>query len=166
MSSLPSYVAAAKPVPAANRAAWYKNVAPTYAGIMLWFVFWQDAVKGGGEPGGVLSQGVGLALGGLVLAALVCHVLFYLIPGVLGNEGSAAEDSFTTGLLEHPHYTRPAMFMGMAVPDELAHGHHEQVRTWRRRESLRRTLRRRPDLLARVELTEKDRKLLAELDLP
>jgi len=113
-----------------------------------------------------VSVGDYVLTGGELPALLIIDAVARLIPGVLGNEGSAAEDSFTTGLLEHPHYTRPAMFMGMAVPDELAHGHHEQVRTWRRRESLRRTLRRRPDLLARVELTEKDRKLLAELDLP
>ncbi len=86
MSSLPSYVAAAKPVPAASRAAWYKNVAPTYAGIMLWFVFWQKiAVGGDAKPaGGVLSQGLGTALLGLLLAALICHFFFYLVPGLLG----------------------------------------------------------------------------------
>ena len=89
MSSLPSYVAAAKPVPAANCAAWYKNVAPTYAGIMLWFVFWQDIVSGGGGthvPGGILSQGVWIALLGVVIAALICHFLFYLVPGLLGQK--------------------------------------------------------------------------------
>jgi cytosine permease len=86
MSSLPSYVASARGVPRANRAAWYKNTAQTYAGIMLWFVFWQDLVKGGGEPGGVLSMGVGTALLGLVIAALLCHFLFYLVPGKLGMQ--------------------------------------------------------------------------------
>jgi cytosine permease len=86
MSALPAYVASAKSVPEANRAAWYKNVAQTYAGIMLWFVFWQDVVKGGGEPGGVLSAGVGTALLGLVIAALLCHFLFYLAPGKLGMQ--------------------------------------------------------------------------------
>jgi cytosine permease len=86
MSSLPSYVASAKPVPQANRAAWYKNVAQTYAGIMLWFVFWQDIVKGDGQPGGVLSIGLGTALLGLVIAALLCHFLFYLVPAKLGMQ--------------------------------------------------------------------------------
>ncbi len=86
MSSLPSYVAAAKSIPPANRAAWYKNIAQTYAGIMLWFVFWQDIVKGNGEPGGVLSTGLGTALLGLVVAALLCHFLFYLVPGKLGMQ--------------------------------------------------------------------------------
>ena len=84
MSNLPSYVTAAKPVPLANRAAWYKTIAPTYAGVMLWFVFWQALVGGQGTPGGVLSAGLGPALLGLVLAALICHFLFYLAPGMLG----------------------------------------------------------------------------------
>ncbi|MGO8689886.1 MAG: hypothetical protein ACLQLG_09640 [Thermoguttaceae bacterium] len=89
MSSLPSYVAAAKPVPAASRAAWYKNVAPTYAGIMLWFVFWQDIVTGGGgtkAPAGILSQGIWTALFGVVIAALICHFFFYFVPGMLGQK--------------------------------------------------------------------------------
>jgi cytosine permease len=86
MSSLPSYVASAKPVPQANRAAWYKNIAQTYAGIMLWFVFWQDIVKGEGQTSGVLSMGLGVALLGLVIAALICHFLFYLVPGKLGMQ--------------------------------------------------------------------------------
>jgi cytosine permease len=82
---LPDYVKMAKPNPAENRAPWYKNTAPTYAGIFLWFVFWSQAPSGGGgEPGGVLSQGVGIALLGLVVAALLCHFLFYLVPGLLG----------------------------------------------------------------------------------
>ncbi|HWQ90418.1 MAG TPA: cytosine permease [Clostridia bacterium] len=80
---LPAYLANATPNPAANRAPWYKNTAPTYAGIFLWFVFWQDAAKSG-TPGGTLAHGVGWALISLVIAALVCHFLFYLIPGMLG----------------------------------------------------------------------------------
>lgn len=83
--ALPSYVSMAKPNPATNRAPWYKNTAPTYAGIFLWFVFWSQAPSGGsGIPGGVLSQGVGTALLGLVVAGLLCHFLFYLVPGMLG----------------------------------------------------------------------------------
>jgi len=75
----------AKPNPLTNRAPWYKNTAPTYAGIFLWFVFWSQAPSGGsGIAGGVLSQGIGVALLGLVIAALLCHFLFYLIPGLLG----------------------------------------------------------------------------------
>jgi len=84
--ALPDYVSMAKPNPAENRAPWYKNTAPTYAGIFLWFVFWSQAPTGGGAgaPGGVLGQGIGVALLGLVVAALLCHFLFYLVPGLLG----------------------------------------------------------------------------------
>ena len=80
---LPDYIANAKPNPVENRAPWYKNTAPTYAGIFLWFVFWQDAVNAPNH-GGLLSQGIGWALLSLVLAAVVCHALFYLVPGMLG----------------------------------------------------------------------------------
>jgi len=90
--TLPSYLSMAKPNPPANRVPWYKSTAPTYAGIFLWFVFWQDAPTGGGNtpggiatlPGGVLSQGIGVALLGLIVAAIICHALFYLVPGLLG----------------------------------------------------------------------------------
>jgi cytosine permease len=83
--TLPSYLSMAKPNPPTNRAPWYKNTAPTYAGIFLWFVFWSQAPSGGsGIAGGVLSQGVGVALLGLVIAALLCHFLFYVVPGMLG----------------------------------------------------------------------------------
>src|ERR1019366_5955675 len=82
---LPFYLTSATPNPAANRAPWYKNTAPTYAGIFLWFVFWQDAsTTQAGFWGGTLAQGVGVGLLGLVLSALVCHYLFYLVPGLFG----------------------------------------------------------------------------------
>ena len=84
MASLPSYVAAAKPVPLENRAAWHHNTAPAYAGIVLWFVFWQDIAGGGGTPGGVLAEGLPTALLALVLAAVICYSLFFLVPGMLG----------------------------------------------------------------------------------
>ncbi len=82
--ALPDYLSMAKPNPLGNRAAWYKNTAPTYAGIMLWFVFWQDVPGGAGALGGVLSHGLGTALLGLILAALLCHFLYYLVPAMLG----------------------------------------------------------------------------------
>lgn len=85
-SELPDYVAQAQPVPQESRGAWFKNTAPAYAGIMLWFVFWQSVVGGDGEPGGVLSTGIMTALVGLVIAALLCHFLFYLVPGLLGQK--------------------------------------------------------------------------------
>ena len=80
---LPSYITSATPLGTDKRAPWFKNVAPTYAGIFLWFVFWQDAATAG-SLGGTLSQGLGVALLGLVLAALICHFLFYVVPGLLG----------------------------------------------------------------------------------
>jgi cytosine permease len=83
VSQLPGYITSAVPNPKNNRAPWYKNTAPTYAGIFLWFVFWQDAAKAG-APGGTMSQGVGWALLSLVIAAFVCHFLFYLVPGLFG----------------------------------------------------------------------------------
>src|SRR5512137_2839240 len=83
VSQLPGYITSAVPNPKDNRAPWYKNTAPTYAGIFLWFVFWQDAAKAG-APGGTLAQGVGWALLSLVISAFVCHFLFYLVPGLLG----------------------------------------------------------------------------------
>ncbi len=82
-SSLPSYISGAAPNPQANRAPWYKNTAPTYAGIFLWFVFWQDAANAPNQ-GGLLSCGIGWALLSLVIAAVVCHALFYIVPGMLG----------------------------------------------------------------------------------
>jgi len=82
-TQLPGYITSATPNSAANRAPWYKNTAPTYAGIFLWFVFWQDAVNAPNQ-GGLLSCGVGWAFMSLVIAALVCHFLFYLVPGMLG----------------------------------------------------------------------------------
>lgn len=88
MSDLPSYLAAAKPVPASSRAPWYKTIMPTYFGVMLWFVFWQDLVNGGAgkdvRPGGVLADGFLPAFLGLAIAAIMCHFLFYLVPGLLG----------------------------------------------------------------------------------
>ena len=81
---LPSYIAAAKPVPLSKRAAWYCNIAPAYAGIILKFVFWQDVPTGGGPLGGTLVHGLGYALLALVMAALLCHFLCYLVPGLLG----------------------------------------------------------------------------------
>ena len=85
-----------------------------------------------------------------------------LLPGVLGNEQSHMKDSFSTGLLEHPHYTRPANFRGMKVPDVLLSGNHRMIEEWRAKESLKRTFLRRPDLLEHFELNDKQEKWLEE----
>jgi len=83
--TLPDYLKLAQPNSMENRAPWYKNTAPTYAGIFLWFVFWSQMASGGsGAPGGVLGQGLGVAFIGLIISALLCHFLFYLVPGLLG----------------------------------------------------------------------------------
>jgi len=87
-----------------------------------------------------------------------------LIPGVLGSDESARTDSFSDGVLEYPQYTRPPEFRGICVPDILLSGDHARIERWRRRESLKRTLLTRPDLLATADLTPQDHKILRELE--
>ncbi len=101
--------------------------------------------------------------GGELPALVLIDAVVRRLPGALGNEASAEEESFEHGLLEHPHYTRPPQFRGMKVPEDLLEGDHAQVQRWRRKMSLRRTFRRRPDLLARARLEADDRELLAEI---
>lgn len=110
-----------------------------------------------------ISIGDYVLTGGEPAAIVLIDAVVRLLPGVLGNDSSAQSDSFAQGLLEHPHYTRPAEVKKLKVPEVLLSGHHEQIRRWRRKESLRRTLLRRPDLLATAELTEEDEELLAEI---
>ena len=110
-----------------------------------------------------ISIGDYVLTGGELPAMVVIDAVTRLLPGVLGESESVQEDSFSAGLLEHPHYTRPREFRGQAVPDVLLSGHHEEIRKWRRRQSLLRTLERRPELLAQVELTGEDRSVLKEL---
>lgn len=107
-----------------------------------------------------LSIGDYVLTGGELPAMVVIDSVVRLLPGVLGNETSAVTDSFSTGLLEYPHYTRPAKFRDWEVPDVLISGHHENVAKWRRQQSLLRTLKRRPELLERIELTKEERKWL------
>ena len=83
-NDLPDYLQAVQPVPKENRSAWYLNTAQTYASVMLWFVFWKGLAGAGGRLGGTLSAGIGVALVALLLAGLICHFLFYLVPGLLG----------------------------------------------------------------------------------
>jgi tRNA (guanine37-N1)-methyltransferase len=107
-----------------------------------------------------VSIGDYVLTGGELAALVVLDAVARLIPGVLGDEGSAEEDSFTDSLLEYPHYTRPALFRGWPVPEVLLSGHHGQVHDWRRRQSLLRTMARRPDLFRHHELTPDDLRLL------
>jgi tRNA (guanine37-N1)-methyltransferase len=109
-----------------------------------------------------ISIGDYVLTGGELAAMVVVDAVARLVPGVLA-EGSAADESHTSGLLEYPQYTRPPVFRGWEIPPILVSGHHARVADWRRREALRRTLRQRPDLLAAAELTAQDRRWLAEL---
>jgi tRNA (guanine37-N1)-methyltransferase len=129
-----------------------------------------------------ISIGDYVLSGGELGAAVIVDTVVRLIPGAVGNENSTRQESFTAnataaetpggapsstcvsgGLLDYPHYTRPAEFRGMAVPEVLVNGNHDDIRRWRRRTALEKTLRNRPDLLDPATLSEEDRKLLAEI---
>jgi len=110
-----------------------------------------------------ISIGDYVITGGELAALVIIDAVTRLIPGALGDERSAEEESFSTRLLEYPHYTRPRDFRGMKVPEVLLSGNHKEIRLWRRREALRRTLRMRPDLLERIELSELDRRIISEI---
>jgi len=110
-----------------------------------------------------LSIGDYVLSGGEMAAMVVIEAVSRLVPGVLGGEKSSQEDSFEEGLLEYPQYTRPRVFKNQEVPEILLSGDHEKIRVWRRTESLKRTLERRPDLLKKAKLTEEDKRILAKL---
>jgi tRNA (guanine37-N1)-methyltransferase len=109
-----------------------------------------------------ISIGDYVLTGGELAAMVILDAVSRLIPGVLGDELGAAQDSHATGLLEHPHYTRPITLEGLSVPEVLLSGNHPQIKQWRRHESLRRTWQRRPDLLLSVNLSEAEKWHLAE----
>lgn len=109
-----------------------------------------------------VSLGDYVLTGGELAAMVMIDATVRLLPGVVGNEASVVEDSHSTGLLEHPHYTRPAVYKGMEVPAVLTSGHHGNIKEWRHKESLRRTLQRRPDLIDEMELTTKEQEWLDE----
>jgi tRNA (guanine37-N1)-methyltransferase len=123
-----------------------------------------------------ISIGDFVLSGGELGAALVVDAVTRLLPGALGNEASAVRESFTVpaeeagaggdaiGILDCPHYTRPRELREWAVPDVLMQGNHEQIRRWRRRQALAKTLRNRPELLERASLSEEDRRVVAELE--
>ena len=125
-----------------------------------------------------LSIGDYVLSGGEMAAAVIVEALMRLLPGAVGNEASTRQESFTVdskakgadsadstcgsdGLLDYPHYTRPAEFRGMAVPEALMSGNHEEIRKWRRQRALEKTWRNRPDLLEGATLSEEDNKFLA-----
>ena len=127
-----------------------------------------------------LSIGDYVLSGGEMAAAVIVEAVMRLLPGAVGNEASTQQESFTVdatvkssngadstcgsnGLLDYPHYTRPAEFRGIAVPEALMSGNHEQIRRWRRQRALEKTLRNRPDLLEGATLSQEDHKFLATI---
>jgi tRNA (guanine37-N1)-methyltransferase len=110
-----------------------------------------------------LSIGDYVLSGGELPALVIVDAVARLVPGVVGDEESVARDTFARGLLDYPQYTRPAEFRGMGVPPVLLSGHHAEIEKWRRREVLKRTLERRPDLLERASLDSQDEALLKEV---
>lgn len=111
-----------------------------------------------------ISIGDYVLTGGELPAIVLLDAVIRLIPGVLGDEDSARYDSFVDALLEFPHYTRPQSIQGLGVPDVLLSGDHERIRRWRRKEALRRTKVRRPDLLQQAFLSKEDLELLGEIE--
>jgi tRNA (guanine37-N1)-methyltransferase len=127
-----------------------------------------------------LSIGDYVLSGGELGAAVILEAVTRLLPGAVGNEASTRQESFTAhasvaetdgadstcgsgGLLDYPHYTRPAEFRGMTVPEVLINGNHQEIRRWRREQALKKTLRNRPDLMESVELRKEDRKILERI---
>ena len=110
-----------------------------------------------------LSIGDYVLSGGELPAAVVLDAVGRMVPGVVGDEASITDDSFVRGLLDCPHYTRPPVLDGHRVPGVLLSGHHGEIRRWRRQETLRRTLERRPDLLEGARLDDEERDILREL---
>ncbi|MEW6299166.1 MAG: tRNA (guanosine(37)-N1)-methyltransferase TrmD [Thermodesulfobacteriota bacterium] len=109
-----------------------------------------------------LSVGDYILSGGEFAALVVIDAVARLVPGVVGRKASTEDESFSAGLLEYPHYTRPEVFRGLRVPEVLLSGNHAEIARWRRRQALLRTRARRPDLLAKAVLSEEEKKWLAE----
>ncbi len=114
---------------------------------------------------GEVSIGDYVLTGGELAACVIIDVVARLLPGVVGSRASVDNESFENGLLDHPQYTRPRVFDGLAVPEVLLSGDHGRIARWRRQEALRRTWRDRPDLLENAPLSEEDRRFLGALDV-
>jgi tRNA (guanine37-N1)-methyltransferase len=110
-----------------------------------------------------LSIGDYVLTGGELPALVIIDAVARLIPGVLGDEHSAEVESFSWGILDYPHYTRPPVIKGLGVPEVLLSGNHKEIERWRRKEALRRTVQRRPDLLENFSLSEEDLRLMNEI---
>lgn len=111
-----------------------------------------------------ISIGDYVLTGGELAALVIVDAVTRLIPGALGDEQSKENESFSWGLLDYPHYTRPREFRGLQVPPVLVSGDHNEIWLWRRRQALRNTVRTRPDLFEKIKLTDLDKKLLAEIE--
>ncbi len=111
-----------------------------------------------------ISIGDYVITGGELAALVIIDAVTRLVPGALGDDKSAEEESFSWGLLDYPHYTRPREFREMKVPDVLVSGNHREIWLWRRKEALRKTLNVRPDLIEKINLTDADRKILTEIE--
>ncbi|KPK30954.1 MAG: tRNA (guanine-N1)-methyltransferase [Nitrospira bacterium SG8_35_1] len=145
-----------------------QNMAEAYSGETARFVFLCGRYEGIDERVRNLvdeevSVGDYVLTGGELGALIIIDAVTRLIPGALGDERSIEEESFSWGLLDYPHYTRPREFRGMKVPEVLLSGNHREIETWRRKEALKKTLAVRPDLIDTLELTELDKKLLSEI---
>ncbi|HXX53837.1 MAG TPA: tRNA (guanosine(37)-N1)-methyltransferase TrmD, partial [Thermodesulfovibrionales bacterium] len=110
-----------------------------------------------------VSIGDYVLTGGELPALVIIDSIVRLLPGAVGDSSSVKEESFSWGILDYPHYTRPPEFEGMRVPDVLLSGNHKEILIWRRKEALRRTLLRRPELIGRTLLTDEDHRLLTEI---
>jgi tRNA (guanine37-N1)-methyltransferase len=110
-----------------------------------------------------ISVGDYVLTGGELAALVIIDSVTRLCPGVLGDDSSSKEESFSWGILDYPHYTRPPEFMGLKAPEELLSGNHAKIAEWRRKQALRRTLANRPDLLETAGLSAEDRRMLQEL---
>jgi len=113
-----------------------------------------------------ISIGDYVLTGGELATMVMIDAIVRLIPGALGDEQSAQNDSFSEGLLDYPQYTKPAVFRGLAVPEILLSGHHARIAAWRRRQALQRTAERRPDLFAKLDLTAEEREMLQQMGYP
>lgn len=111
----------------------------------------------------LISIGDYVLTGGELGAMVISDAVARMVPGVLGDAGSAAEDSFYEPILEYPQYTKPAVYEGYEVPEVLLSGHHANIAKWRRKEALRRTLHHRPDLLEKLSMSKEDKKFLKEI---
>lgn len=154
-------------LPSARGRLFDQGLASEFAG-KRWLILVCGHYKGVDERVATLAShevsiGDYVLTGGELAAMVIVDAVARLIPGVLGDIGSAETDSFFTGILGPPTYTRPEEWRGMGVPEVLTSGNHEKIRRWRRREALKATIERRPDLLEKAELSDEDRELIEEI---